>query len=158
MCVCVCVCVCVSLWNGLFLITCPLKEGQKIFLFYIVSIDLLGGPSNRFFNGYCSSFMGVKRPTYEFDYSPLSSAKVKNEWSYTSTPPSPYAVMVWMGTWLPLICIGTSWQICYVCIKSQKLHEKGESNVNPKTAKSCRPSGSSAWVGNVLCTEGLGLY
>jgi len=26
---------------------------------------------------------------YEFDYSLLSSAKVKNEWSYTSTPPSP---------------------------------------------------------------------
>jgi len=33
--------------------------------------------------------MGVKRPLYEFDYSPLSSAKIKNEWSYTSTPPSP---------------------------------------------------------------------
>jgi hypothetical protein len=25
---------------------------------------------------------------YEFDYSLLSSAKVNNEWSYTSTPPS----------------------------------------------------------------------
>jgi hypothetical protein len=29
----------------------------------------------------------VKRPRREADYSPPSSAKVKNAWSYTSTPP-----------------------------------------------------------------------
>jgi hypothetical protein len=33
------------------------------------------------------SFPGVKRPGREADYSPPSSAKVKNGWSYTSTPP-----------------------------------------------------------------------
>jgi hypothetical protein len=33
------------------------------------------------------SFPGVKRPGREADHSPPSSAEVKNEWSYTSTPP-----------------------------------------------------------------------
>jgi hypothetical protein len=32
-------------------------------------------------------FPGKKRPGHEVDYSPPSSAKVKNEWSYTSAPP-----------------------------------------------------------------------
>jgi hypothetical protein len=31
--------------------------------------------------------LGVKRPGHEADHSPQSSAKVKNAWSYTSTPP-----------------------------------------------------------------------
>jgi hypothetical protein len=31
--------------------------------------------------------LGVKRPGIEADHSPPSSAEVKNEWSYTSTPP-----------------------------------------------------------------------
>jgi len=30
---------------------------------------------------------GVKQPEREADHSPPSSAKVKNDWSYTSTPP-----------------------------------------------------------------------
>jgi len=30
---------------------------------------------------------GVKRPEHEDDYSPLSSAEVKNEWSYIFSPP-----------------------------------------------------------------------
>jgi hypothetical protein len=30
--------------------------------------------------------LGVKRPGREADNSPQSSAEVKNEWSYTSTP------------------------------------------------------------------------
>jgi len=54
-----------------------------------MSKDWPRGPSNCFFNGYCGPLMGVKWPMYEFDYSPLSSVKVKNEWSYISTPPSP---------------------------------------------------------------------
>jgi hypothetical protein len=29
----------------------------------------------------------LKRPEREADYSPLSSAEVKNAWSYTTTPP-----------------------------------------------------------------------
>jgi hypothetical protein len=31
--------------------------------------------------------LGVKWPGHEADHSPSPSAKVKNEWSYTSTPP-----------------------------------------------------------------------
>jgi hypothetical protein len=31
--------------------------------------------------------LGVKQPGCEADHSPPSSAKVKNAWSYTSTPP-----------------------------------------------------------------------
>jgi hypothetical protein len=37
--------------------------------------------------------LGVKRPGREADHSSPSSAKVKNEWSYTSTPQ--YAFMAW---------------------------------------------------------------
>jgi len=37
--------------------------------------------------------LGVKRPGREVDHSPPSSAEVKNEWSYTSTPQ--YAFMTW---------------------------------------------------------------
>jgi hypothetical protein len=33
------------------------------------------------------SFPGVEWPGHEADHSPPSSAKVKNAWSYTSTPP-----------------------------------------------------------------------
>jgi hypothetical protein len=37
----------------------------------------------------------VKRPGREADHSPLSSAEVKNEWSYTSTPPKrPHGVVL----------------------------------------------------------------
>jgi hypothetical protein len=37
--------------------------------------------------------LGVKRPGREADHSPPSSAKVKNAWSYTSTPQ--YDFMAW---------------------------------------------------------------
>jgi hypothetical protein len=37
--------------------------------------------------------LGVKQLGCEADHLPSSSAKVKNEWSYTSTPP--YAFMAW---------------------------------------------------------------
>jgi hypothetical protein len=41
------------------------------------------------------SFSGVKRPGRGADHPPPSSAEVKNEWSYTSTPP--------LGPWRPVI-------------------------------------------------------
>jgi hypothetical protein len=31
--------------------------------------------------------LGIKRPGHEADHSPSSCAEVKDEWSYTSTPP-----------------------------------------------------------------------
>jgi hypothetical protein len=44
---------------------------------------------------------GVKRPGLEADYSPQTSADVKNTWIYTSTPP--YVFMVgWFGLFLLL--------------------------------------------------------
>jgi hypothetical protein len=36
---------------------------------------------------------GVKRPWREINHSPSYNAKVKNAWSYTSTPP--YVCMTW---------------------------------------------------------------
>jgi hypothetical protein len=42
------------------------------------------------------SFLGGKD-----DCSPSSSAKVKNEWSYIATPPTPYTFMIWKGKTLP---------------------------------------------------------
>jgi len=38
-------------------------------------------------------FLGVKQPKREADHSPLSSAEVKNAWSYTSDPQ--YAFILW---------------------------------------------------------------
>jgi hypothetical protein len=35
---------------------------------------------------FCGFFLLVKRPGCEVNQSPTSSAEVKNEWSYTSTP------------------------------------------------------------------------
>ena len=39
------------------------------------------------FSGYRRSLPRVKRPRPEINHAPASSAEVKNEWSYTSTPP-----------------------------------------------------------------------
>jgi hypothetical protein len=56
----------------------------------------------------CSMATGVvsteiRRPEREIEPYPLSSAEVKNEWSYTCTPV--YAVMAWTGTTLPLLLL-----------------------------------------------------
>jgi hypothetical protein len=63
-----------------------------IFLFTTVSRTALGltQPPIQWIPGALS--LGVKRPGLEADHSPPSSAKVKEEWSYTST--SQYACMV----------------------------------------------------------------
>jgi hypothetical protein len=46
-----------------------------------------GSPSP-LFNAYVGSFAGIKRPGRQADHSPPSSAEVKNEWSYTASPPT----------------------------------------------------------------------
>ena len=38
-------------------------------------------------SGYRGSFPRVKLPVHEVDHPPSSSAEVKDEWSYTSSPP-----------------------------------------------------------------------
>jgi hypothetical protein len=51
--------------------------------------DWLWGPPNLLFNAYLGSFWGggeVKQSEHEVNHSPPSRAKVKNEWSCTSTP------------------------------------------------------------------------
>jgi hypothetical protein len=45
----------------------------------------LGQPS--FLHGCRVSFPGLRQPRHQVNHSPPSSAEVKNEWSYTSTPP-----------------------------------------------------------------------
>jgi hypothetical protein len=49
--------------------------------------DRFWGPPSLLSNRNQGLFPGVKSPGREGDYSPLSSAEVKNVWSYISTPP-----------------------------------------------------------------------
>jgi hypothetical protein len=62
------------------------RRGLAIFLFTAVSRAALGPtqPPIQWAPGALS--LGVKRPRCEADHSPTSSAEVKSEWSYTSTP------------------------------------------------------------------------
>ena len=52
------------------------------------SPDRLWGPPSLLSNWYRCYFPGVKRPRRDVDHAPPSSTEVKNEWSYTSTPPT----------------------------------------------------------------------
>jgi hypothetical protein len=63
------------------------RRGLETFLFTTVSRTALGPtqPPIQWVPGAIS--LEVKRPGREADRSPPSSAKVKNAWSYTSTPP-----------------------------------------------------------------------
>jgi hypothetical protein len=49
--------------------------------------DQLWGLPSLLFNGYWGSFPGVKRLENEVNHLLPSSAEVKDEWIYTSTPP-----------------------------------------------------------------------
>jgi hypothetical protein len=62
-------------------------RGLGIFLFTTTSRMALGPiqPPIQWVPG--APFLGVKWPGCEVDNSPPSSDKVKNTWSYTSTPP-----------------------------------------------------------------------
>ena len=51
--------------------------------------------------GYRPSFPGLKRPGREVDRSPPSGVEVKNEWSYSFTPP--YVLMERSGAYTPLL-------------------------------------------------------
>ena len=54
-------------------------------------------------NEYRSSFPGKKWPGCEVNHSPSSSARVTDEWSYTSPPP--HAFLVWTGTTSPFLAL-----------------------------------------------------
>jgi len=59
-----------------------------IFLFTAVSTLALGPTQPPIWLVLRAVTLGVKQPKREADHSPPSSAKVKNEWIYTSTPPT----------------------------------------------------------------------
>jgi hypothetical protein len=59
--------------------------------------DRLWGPLSLLCNNYRGYFLGPKRLWRDLYHSPPSSAKVKNVWSFNSSPP-PYVFMVWTGT------------------------------------------------------------
>ena len=60
------------------------RQEQEIFLFPNRS-DRLWSP--RFlFSGYQGCFLGLKRPGGDVDQSSPSCTKIRNEWSYISTP------------------------------------------------------------------------
>jgi hypothetical protein len=48
--------------------------------------DLLWGPPSIVFSGYLGSFLRERQTWYEAKHLPTSTAGVRNEWSYTSTP------------------------------------------------------------------------
>jgi len=49
--------------------------------------DRLRGYSSILLSGYWNSFPGINRLVREVNHLPSSGAEVKNEWSYTSSPP-----------------------------------------------------------------------
>jgi hypothetical protein len=63
---------------------CP--EEAKLYLFP-KHLDQLLGPSSLLLNSYRGYFLRIKRSGREVDRSTISKAKVKNTWSYISTPP-----------------------------------------------------------------------
>jgi len=83
----------ISLWNYVPYIL-ESQHGLGIFLFTTVSILALGPtqPPIEWVSGALP--LGVKQPGCEADHSPPSIAKVKNVWSYTSTPPISLHCMV----------------------------------------------------------------
>jgi hypothetical protein len=81
------------------------RQVLGIFLFTTASRPVLEPTQSRiqWIRGALS--LGAKRPVCEADHSPPSSAKVKNVWSYTSTPPICFhgVVLSWStGTTLSL--------------------------------------------------------
>jgi hypothetical protein len=62
-------------------------RGRQIFSLLQNFPERFWDPPGLSFNMYCGFFLLVKRLGCEVNQSPTSSAEVKNEWSYTSTPP-----------------------------------------------------------------------
>jgi hypothetical protein len=61
-------------------------QGLGIFLFTTMSISALGPTQSPIQWVLGALSLRVRQPGHEADHSPPSSAKVKNVWSYTSTP------------------------------------------------------------------------
>jgi hypothetical protein len=60
---------------------------ERIFFAVLQDVETVSGAQAAHSSVRAEEFFSeVKRQGSEFDYSPPSSAEVKNEWSYTSTP------------------------------------------------------------------------
>jgi hypothetical protein len=82
--------------------------------------DQFWGPLSHLFSGYQGSFDWVKPPEQEVDHSSSSSAEVKNEWNYLSTPVCLYGVDRDNFTFLSPNCsddisIFLQWVVVYMC-------------------------------------------
>jgi hypothetical protein len=69
------------------------RRGLGIFLFNTASGTALGSTQHPIQWVLGALSLGVKRPGREADHSPLSSAEIKNAWSYTPLPQ--YTFMAW---------------------------------------------------------------
>ena len=56
--------------------------------------DRLCSPHSLLFNGHRASFSGVKRTGHGVNQSPPSSAQLKSDWCYTSTPLCAFMVCI----------------------------------------------------------------
>ena len=60
---------------------------RKIYIFFLVPSDRLWSPSSLLLSMHGGTFPGIKRPGRDSDHSPPFSTEVKQQLSYTSTPP-----------------------------------------------------------------------
>jgi hypothetical protein len=82
-------------WNNVVGIATKLLAGRSRVRILAGARDLLFsktsrpalGPTQHPIERVLGFFQGIKRPGREIDHSSLSTAQVKNEWSYTSTAP-----------------------------------------------------------------------
>jgi hypothetical protein len=96
--------------------------GQQIFVTFKMSSLALGHTLPPL-NWVLRFFLGVKWPRHDVSHWPPSSAKVKNEWIYTSPPPVCLNVMDRDNCIFLLVSVSPWWyhsnNICmYVCMKS----------------------------------------
>jgi hypothetical protein len=81
------------LWAGRTTLDSRQGQGRDIPFSPLMCPDQLRVPPSLLANGYRGSSPGVKQPRRDADHSPQSSTKVRNAWSYTSTPQ--YVYMSW---------------------------------------------------------------
>ena len=104
---------------------------QQIF-FPPDSIDCLWDPSTVMLNGHHDSFLVVKRPERDVDHSSPSRAKVKNKWSYTSTP---------RDKWVP---VTTAWRVLRLRMEERPPIRRVAANIQNKQQRRADKGWSSS--------------
>ena len=82
--------------------------GYRYFSFLLKSQTGPGAHPASYSLGVEGSSLEVKLQGYEDDQSPPNSVEVKNEWSYTATPPNLF--MAWTWATLPFLELYPLWQ------------------------------------------------